>query len=399
MYKITSIETDQSTTIFIWHLTQLSTMAKITLITLVFVLILLTGCATEEVDITETNETYSYEIVHEGLNSPWGMEFLSEDQMLITENNGNLILLDLNDLESQEIAGLPDISTPGQGGLLDVHFDEGYVYLTYSGTDDDGDYATHLGRGELNQDDNSLDDFEVLHIATPFMSGGNHFGSRVLTHGDYLFYSTGDRGRKDFDSDHVSQDTENFLGTIIRLYKDGSIPDDNPFVDDDEVLDEIYTYGHRNVQGLSIHPETGELWASEHGERDGDKINIIRAGRNYGWPIAHSGCRYGTDVPVGESEFEMDDVEDPAYVWECGTGGFPPAGMTFYKGDTLERFDGDLFVGNLAGQELGRFLVDEEVNQTEPLLTDLGERIRDVAQGPDGYLYAISDGGLLIRIE
>ncbi|MFT4260880.1 MAG: PQQ-dependent sugar dehydrogenase [Candidatus Woesearchaeota archaeon] len=362
--------------------------------------IFLMGCSTSQLEVFNDELNYTYEVVYEKLNNPWGLEFISENQILITEKQGDLIYLNLENFHKVKLSGLPQISNIGQGGLLDVHFNEGYVYLTYSASNDQG-YATHLGKAILDLEKLALKEFEVIHIATPFMQGGAHFGSRVITQGEYVYYSTGDRGQKNFGPQHVSQDTQNYLGTIIRLYKNGTVPLDNPFIDDESVLDEIYTYGHRNVQGLALNPVTNELWASEHGERDGDKINIIRSGSNYGWPIAHSGCRYGTSTPVAESEFENEDVENPVYVWECGTGGFPPAGMIFYQGERLEKFNGDLFVGNLAGQYLGRFIIQEdgEVKQAEPLLKNLGERIRDVSQSPDDYLYVITDSGKLIKIS
>ncbi len=362
--------------------------------------VFLVGCSVAPLETIDTNASYQYEIIYEDLTGPWAIEFISQNQVLITEKRGNLLYLDLDSLQKQEILGLPQISNVGQGGLLDVHFDGELIFLTYSASNGEG-HATHLARAHLNLEDLVLESFEVLHVATPFMSGGAHFGSRTVSQGDYIYYSTGDRGQKDFGPNHVSQDTQNYLGAIIRLYKNGSVPEDNPFVGEEFVLDGIYTYGHRNTQGLAINPFTNEIWSSEHGERDGDKINIIKAGNNYGWPIAHSGCRYGTNIPVSSSEFENEEVKNPVYVWECGTGGFPPAGMAFYQGEKLQGFNGDLFAGNLAGQHLGRFVIQEDgqVKQAKPLLEDLGERIRDVTQSPDGYLYVITDSGKLIKIS
>ena len=361
---------------------------------LIFVFILMIGCSPEKV--VEVDNDLVVEVLLDDLQSPWGLSFIDDDLLLITEKSGNLILVNLSSLETNEINGLPDVSVVGQGGLLDVNYDNNFVYLTYSASNGNG-YATHLGKGLLDLDNLVIDEFEVLHIATPFMSGGSHFGSRVVVFEDYVFYSTGDRGQKNFGVDHVSQDTMNYLGTVIRLYKNGSVPEDNPFVDNAEVLDGIYSYGHRNIQGLTINPFTKELWASDHGERDGDEINIILPGRNYGWPITHTGCRYGTNIPVADDPFDNPDITNPVFYWKCGSGGFPPAGMTFYDGE-VDDWYGKLFLGGLASQYLASFEVNNEVIESNPLLKDKGWRIRDVKQSSND-LYVITDNGNLVRIS
>lgn len=368
-------------------------MKKTTLTLLLLTFLVVPACTTPQ-DIQETNTSYEYTTLYEDLDSPWGITFVSDNEALITQKEGTLIHLDIEEQETTRIEGVPDVADVGQGGLLDVHYDQGYVYITYSASQN-GEHATHLARGQLQ---NTTINFETLHVATPFTDGGSHFGSRVITQDDYVYYTTGDRGSKDFSENHASQDTESYLGKTIRLYKNGSTPQTNPFIDNESVHDAIYTYGHRNTQGITIHPETQEIWTSEHGERDGDKLNILRAGNNYGWPIAHSGCMYGTRIQVSDSEFEKEHVENPVYVWECTTGGFPPSGMTFYTGERDE-FNQELFVGNLAGQHLGRFsLQNGELIQKTPLLKDLEQRIRDVEQSPDGKLYVITDSGWFIHI-
>jgi aldose sugar dehydrogenase len=210
----------------------------------------------------------------------------------------------------------------------------------------------------------------------------------------------GDRGDKNFE-DHPSQDPSNHLGTTVRLEPDGSVPEDNPFVDDDEVADEIYSYGHRNAQGMAVHPDTGELWQSEHGEQDGDEINIVEGGGNYGWPVATTGCEYGTDIPVGVHPDEYPDGVAPVHYWECGTGGFAPGGMAFYVGDEFPEWQGDLLLAGLEPEYLARFTVDgTSLQEAEPLLEGHG-RIRDVAVSPiDGAIYvAIDDDNVpLVRI-
>ena len=342
------------------------------------------------------------ETVTEGLSNPWGLAFLPDDpRLVVTERDtGRLVLVDREDGTQTGVEGVPAIDPAGQGGLLDVaiHPDfpaEPWLYLTYSAGTGDGESTTHLGRGRLDPDAATLSAFEVLHRAEPFLDRTNHYGSRVVFGDDRrLYMSVGDRQFKDFGPDHVAQDPTNDLGTILRFEPDGSIPDDNPFVGESDARDPIYSYGHRNPQGLAVHPETGALWASEHGERDGDELNVIEAGGNYGWPVATHACEYGTDQPVGDSPAEREDLVAPVYYWECGTGGFPPAGMTFYEGPISE-WHGDLFVGNLAGTYLGRFTVDgTDVTEREPLLDGRGWRMRAVATAPDtGHLYAAVDAG------
>ena len=341
-------------------------------------------------------------IVAEGLGHPWAIAFVPDDtRMLVTEREGRLRWVDREDGQIGSIDGTPAVDARGQGGLLDVAIDPAYpeepwLYLTYAATNDEGETATHLARGRLALDAGTLEDVETIHVAEPFVESTVHYGSRVIVEGGMLYVTVGDRGDKRFGeraSEHYSQDTTTELGATLRLERDGSIPEDNPFVDDPDVADSIVSYGHRNAQGMTVHPETGEIWQSEHGEEDGDEINVIEAGGNYGWPITHYGCEYGTDEPVGPDPHERDDVIDPVYYWECTSGGFPPAGMTFYDGEAFPEWQGDLFVGTLAGQYLGRFAVDgTDVEEREQLLADRGWRIRDVAVAPDsGHLYLAID--------
>ncbi len=339
------------------------------------------------------------EVVTEDLGLIWAIDFLpGTSRLLASQNAGSMFLIDTETLEVVEITGVPEVDSRGQGGLLDVRvspdFDQDQlVYLTYSAANDGGNTTTFLARAVLDLEGQRLTDLEELYFAEPFLDSTAHYGSRVIIQGDYLFMTIGDRGDKNFD-DHVSQDTSNVLGTTIRLYRDGSIPGDNPFVDDPDVLDEIYTYGHRNSQGMAIHPETGEIWQSEHGERDGDEINIIYGGNNYGWPIATYGCTYVGGQTIGVLPEERDDTINPVHYWECGSGGFPPAGMTFYDADGFVDWQGDLFVGGLASQYLAHFrLTDNGLEELDPLLADEGWRVRDVTVGQhDGAIYAAVEG-------
>ena len=346
-------------------------------------------------------EGFEIETVAEGFTNPWGLAFVPDSRgLLVTERPGRLVLVDRDTGDYETVDGTPDVDSAGQGGLLDVTvWSDGpdtWVYLTYSAANDGGDTTTHLGRGRLDPDSPRLEGFEQLHAAEPFVDSSGHYGSRVVVvPDDAVYVTTGDRQFKDFGPDHVSQDTSNELGATLRFAPDGSVPEDNPFVDASDVRDTIFSYGHRNAQGMTVHPDTGAIWQSEHGEEDGDELNVVEAGGNYGWPIATYGCRYGTDEPVGDRPDEREDTVGPVYHWPCGSGGFPPAGMTFYDGDGIEAWRGDLFVGNLAGQYLGRFEVDgREVTEREPLLDGLGWRIRDVEGAPDtGHLHVAVDTG------
>ncbi|KYH25648.1 glucose / sorbosone dehydrogenase [Halalkalicoccus paucihalophilus] len=341
---------------------------------------------------------YEIETVAEGFANPWALEFLPDDGMLVTEREGRLSIVDREDGTAETVGGVPDVYAAGQGGLLDVALhptypDEPWVYLTYSGANDAGESATHLGRGRLDLDGGRLEGFEVLHVAGPFVDSDGHFGSRLLVEDDALYMTAGDRQLRGFGPDHVAQDTTNELGSTLRLGLDGSVPVNNPFVDTEGAVDTIYSYGHRNPQAMTTHPETGAIWQAEHGEEDGDEINVIEAGGNYGWPVATYACEYGTDDPVGERPEEREDTVAPVHYWECGSGGFPPSGMAFYDGEAFPDWQGNLFVGTLAGEYLGRFAVDgRSVAERGLLLEGEGWRVRDVAVAPEtGHIYVAVD--------
>jgi aldose sugar dehydrogenase len=345
---------------------------------------------------------YEVETVADGLNHPWGMAFLPGDagQLIVTERPGRLKLVDPESGATEEISGVPEVDSRGQGGLLDVEphpefANEPWIYLTWAGNDEDGLTATYLGRGLLDTETLELTDFEVLHIAGPHVDSTGHYGSRIVFDGENRLYMTvGDRQSKDFGPDHWSQDTTNYIGTTLRLEADGSVPPDNPFVGDDNVNDAIYTYGHRNSQGMAIHPETGEIWQNEHGEWNGDEINVIEAGGNYGWPIATYGVDYRTRERFAELPPENPDTVDPVYYWDPDhPEGFPPSGFAFYDGDAFPEWQGNALMGNLAHEYLGRFTIDgHAVEKQERLLHGEGWRIRDVAVGPvNGYVYILID--------
>jgi len=296
----------------------------------------LAGCLGSGGAIDDEDVGYSVERVADGFENPWGLAFLPDDgRLLVTERPGRLSLVDPEDGTRSTVQGIPEVHAAGQGGLLDVavhpEFPGGArVYLTYAATNDAGESATHVGSGQLSlaaDDSPALDGFEALHVAEPFVDSDLHFGSRATFGPDgALFVTVGDRRDTNFSPDHVSQDRSVELGSTLRLTSDGDAHPDNLFVDDAEAADAIYSYGHRNPQAMAVRPETGAIWQCEHGEEDGDEINVIERGGNYGWPVASEACRYGTDERVAPSHRERSDVVAPVHYWPCGSGGFPERG-------------------------------------------------------------------------
>lgn len=341
--------------------------------------------------VTSDEATFRVETVAEGLNQPWSLAFLPDGDRLVTERGGRL--LRLSDGEARTIEGVPEVATVNQGGLLDVALhpdfaDNGWIYLSYAAAGDGG-YATRLGRARL--DDDRLADFEVLFTAEPFVRGGRHFGSRIVFRDGYLFLTAGERGNKEH-----AQDLDKYHGKLIRLTLDGEIPPDNPFVDQSGARPGIYSYGHRNPQGMIVHPDTGDIWLHEHGPQGGDEVNRIRAGANYGWPLATFGENYGGGRFAPEPPLE--GTVSPVHHW---TPSIAPSGLALYQGDAFPAWRGDLFAGALKLTHLARLeLEDGEVVAEERLLDDAGMRIRDVRNGPDGYLYLLTDGsnGKLLRL-
>ena len=341
------------------------------------------------------SEAATFRVVQlmEDLEHPWAVAWLPDGRMLITERPGRLVLAEGDQVN--EVAGLPDITAQNQGGLLDValhpeYEQTGWIYLTYS-AEEDGEYGTVLSRAKL--DGTSLTDLEELYRQTPFVSGGRHFGSRIIFPGDgTLLFSIGDRGKRS-----PSQDRSNSIGNLIRLTLDGAVPEDNPYVNTAGVLPEIYSYGHRNIQGMIVHPQTGDIWAHEHGPRGGDELNWIRPGINYGWPEITYGREYATNRQIGG--FEAEGMEQPVTYWDPSIA---PSGMAVYDGNQFPGWSGNLFVGALAHQKIQRVVLDgRTVAHQETLLeNDLG-RIRDVRTGPDGFLYILTDAGDggLFRLE
>jgi len=332
--------------------------------------------------------------VAEGLEHPWGLAFLPDGRMLVTERPGRLRLVAADGALSAPIAGVPDVYANGQGGLLDVALDPGFaenhlIYLSYAEPGGAGG-GTAVARAKLAGD--KLDQLQVIFRQVPKLDSGQHFGSRLvfLTDGS-LIVTLGDRNRRE----HIA-DLKSHVGKLVRINPDGGIPADNPFVGRDDVAPEIYSLGHRNAQGAALHPDTGALWTAEHGARGGDEINNPQPGKNYGWPVISYGREYsGGKIGEGTSK---PGLEQPLYYWDPSIA---PAGMTFYTGDKFPAWRGNLFVGALKFKLLARLTIEgTRIVAEERLLQDLGERIRDVVQGPDGYLYLLTDDddGRILRL-
>jgi aldose sugar dehydrogenase len=337
-----------------------------------------------------TYHDFRVETVVEGLVNPWSIAFLPTGDMLVTERPGRLRIVRDGLLLPEPVAGLPEVFARGQGGLLDVvpHPDfasNRMLYISYSKPLEEGS-TTAVIRGRFEND--RLTDVEEIFEADT--RGGGHYGSRLaFDPAGYLFITVGDRQAPpsgDLES-HPAQDLTNHHGTTIRLHDDGRVPDDNPFVGRTDARPEIYSYGHRNAQGLAIHPETGAVWLDEHGPQGGDEVNLIRAGANYGWPVVGFGVNYRSGAAI-HTATQREGMEPPAHVW---VPSIATSGMLFYTGDRFPEWRGSLFVGGLAGEQLARLtLEDERIVAEETLLRGIG-RVRDVRQGPDGLIYLAID--------
>ena len=338
--------------------------------------------------------------VASGLQNPWGLAFLPDGRMLVTERAGRLRIVQPDGRLSEPVQGLPRIDVGGQGGLLDVAIDPKFsenalVYWSYSEPADSGaaGNSTAVARGKL--DGTRLSNLQVIFRQSPKVNSTAHFGSRLVFARDgRLFITLGDRfSRRD---DAQTLDTHH--GKVVRIETDGRVPADNPFVGRSGALPEIWSYGHRNLQGAALHPQTGELWAHEHGPQGGDELNAVAAGRNHGWPVITYGREYGTGLKIGEGTARA-DVVAPLTYW---VPSIAPSGMAFLTSERYPGWKGNLFIGALRGEMLVRLELDgSKVLKEHRLLMSLGERIRDVRQGPDGWLYLLTDSrnGRVLRLE
>ena len=356
-----------------------------------------TAAAAAEVFTAKSGVRFRLVEVAGGLANPWSLAFLPGGDMLVTERPGRLRLIRGGKLEREPVAGAPKVAAQSQGGLLDVvpHPDfarNRLIYLSYAGSGEGG-AGTEVMRAKL--DGASLEEGKVIFRVEPKTGGGNHYGSRLLFAPDgTLYISTGDR----FTFRDQAQNLGNHLGKIIRLKDDGTAPDDNPFKGKEGAKPEIFSYGHRNTQGLALRPGTSQIWQHEHGPRGGDEVNLLKAGANYGWPKITYGVDYSGAIISDKKE--APGMEQPVVYW---VPSIAPSGMAFYDGDKFPAWKGDLFVGALGLTHLRRLhLQDGRVTEQEVLLEDLGERIRDVRNGPDGFLYIVTDSprnGRVLRLE
>ena len=342
------------------------------------------GSGSADQVITEAGPVAVQALVDGDLERPWGMAFLPDGRLLVTERPGRLRILSTDGELSDPVGGTPTVYAQGQGGLLDValdpDFDEtGYVYLSYARPGPGGSAATALGRGRLEAD--SLVGFEVLFTQEPYITGSKHFGSRIAFSPDgHVFLAMGERFQFD-----PAQDLSNHLGTVVRLNRDGSVPDDNPFVNDPNAEPEIWSYGHRNIESAAFDPETGDLYVVEMGPLGGDELNRPEPGRNYGWPVVSWGINYdGTEIPDPPTRPEFADAVTH---WSPVIS---PSGMAFYTGAVFPEWTGSAFIGSLTRQGVVRVRVEGGAAVDEEVVP-LGARIRDVEAGPDGYLYLLTD--------
>lgn len=330
--------------------------------------------------------TFSADLLIADLEIPWGMAFLPDGGILVTEKAGELILFK-NGIKTS-IQNLPEIYLRGQGGLLDIalhpdYEENGWVYFTYA-SEEGEEKGGHTALMRAKIENNSLINRELLYKASPNTTKGQHFGSRIeFDDQGFLYFSIGERGERDINPQNIKLDG----GKIYRLRDDGSIPADNPFVSDSEAKSAIYTFGNRNPQGMSKHPETGEIWIHEHGPQGGDEINIIKKGANYGWPLVTYGINY-SGTPITDKT-EMEGMEQPLHYWDPSIA---PSGLAFVTSDKYPSWKGNILVGSLAFQYLERLQLEgNKVVYREKLMEDIG-RVRNVKQGPDGFIYVAVEG-------
>lgn len=338
---------------------------------------------------------FNIDVIASGLGVPWGMTLMPNNALLITQQQGEISLLDLSDHQIQKISGLPKIKVGGQGGLFDVvlspHYrTDSWIYFSYV-KDIDGEGATTLARAKLSGSE--LLEWQDLLITQSTSSKNVHFGGRIVfDHDEHLFLSIGDRGVRSNAQNQLSH-----AGSILRLNLDGSIPDDNPFVNDKNVLPEIWSYGHRNPQGLFFNQTTGLLWESEHGPRGGDEINLIQAGKNYGWPVISHGKEYWGPLAVGKGT-EREDIEPAIKVY---IPSIATSAVIQYSGKAFAEWKNNLLLGALKLQHLNRIVIDENNQASDEFrhFSSMQARIRNIIESPEGWLYLATDQGEILLIK
>ncbi len=338
------------------------------------------------------DNNYTLETAVDGIAVPWGMVWLPDGDMLITNRKGELYRYSNDKLSS--IDGLPSIHANGQGGLLDIELhpkfkETGWIYFSYASQDGEGNGSnTAIMRAKL--DGNTLTSKELLYKAGPNSTRGQHYGGRIeFDNNGYLFFSIGERGARDENPQDIAKDG----GKVYRLHDDGKIPSDNPFVGSKDAREAIYSFGHRNPQGMAKNPTTGDIWVHEHGPRGGDEVNIVKAAKNYGWPILSYGINYnGTKFAEGT---EREGFESPIWYWDPSIA---PSGMTFITSDKYPEWKGNLVVGSLKFAYLVLCTVEGNTITKEDILFKGIGRVRNVRQGPDGYIYVATEGNGIVKI-
>ncbi len=340
-----------------------------------------------------TEVDYTYKTIVEGIDIPWGMAFISENDLLVTEKSG--ILYRVTEGVKQTVEGLPPIYTRGQGGLLDVALHPDYsntkiIYMTLGANTEGDDLGGNTSLYCAKLEGTKLKEVNLLYKATPNTKKGQHFGSRIVFDQEgHVYFSVGDRGNREENPQDITKDG----GKIYRLNLDGSIPEDNPFVGKEGAKEAVYSYGHRNPQGMVVHPKTGAVWENEHGPQGGDEINIIRKGLNFGWPKITYGINY-SGTPITDKT-ALPNMEQPFYYWVPSIG---PSGMAFSTSGIYKEWKDDLFVGSLKFEYLERLVIkNDKVVKREKILDKIG-RVRNIVEGPDGYLYLAVEGKVILKI-
>ena len=345
-----------------------------------------------------TKTAYEGKLLSSDLKNPWGITSLPDGRFLITEKRGQVRLVSASGQVGDSISGVPAVNSRGQGGLLGITIDPAFaenrmVYWVFSEPLPEGN-LTAVAKGKLSADDKKFENVSVIYRATPAYKGTLHYGGRILfDKAGNIIVSTGERS--DLETRPQSQDLKSGLGKVVRITKDGKPAAGNPFAGNTNARPELYSYGHRNVQGLAFHPTTGDLWENEFGPRGGDELNRIQPGKNYGWPVITYGIEYAGGK-VGEGITQKEGMEQPVYYWDPVLS---PSGMTFYTGNDIPEWNNNLFISGLSSQHIARLVIENnKVVGEERILADEKQRFRDITQGKDGALYTVTDGGRLYRI-